>query len=692
MALVAAVDVDELFRSHKLPKIVDILENTKQDVEAKKQELREKVGNHYREVLTSSDSIQGMFSCVSEIDESQVTMGQLREQLKTKLDGFQEKTRCAIGRQFTWVKKVKELVDLPTSVHHLLGKHKFIDAAAKIFRDGPTMVATLQAQMPEDLKSQFRWVDVLRDHSTKMDTLKYVLRASCVTAFDEPISMESAREAIAVGLALEDPRSEVDYVHTAFGKCHEAMKRSKSSSLPGSIICFESTVLAAQCFDAAECRACVDRVVALASGSHGAGSHLQPCIEPVSEGKGRRIKEWSERAHDEVASFISTWSERLWDSWPADLKHPDEVQEFCERTSEAVWDFRLKKGWSEEAWKKVTENKLPESLVILRRRAEARIIENIRSRMQECEQPLDVSVVEPHIESILKELESQKSQRQLFLEALFQAVTELITTAVSVESTYDVIVNPKRQALLYHGLYESICVGTLSQLLHGGFTETGGMLSSSPLALTVCEATKSMFSRWASTLHPFVRGQSMNLMDLAPQDYGPACGWGTVEAQARVLTVPSCTTSDVLEYVLQAAATLSQVGEVPLAVDAVKKFCAEQLQNIDEGLAPDHAGGMQTLFDAHFLFLILGPDYFAPTLERIERTVLRDPVDKLIYTDLIKRLAWEHLHQGCILMTPFLGTEGLPPMPGNEPIAVQHVHDPLRPAVSRFHLLPVYNR
>lgn len=657
MALAASVEVDQLFRTQQLPKIESTLEATKRDVEQKKVELREKVGNHYREVLASSDSIHSMHDCVQSIHDSQSKLQDLRTQLKQKLASFHEEPSRAASTQYRWAKKVKELSDLPSRIQQAVGSHDFLQAATLLMQESPTLAKALEG-MPENLKIKLRLEHILREHHSKLETLLHVLRASCLTAFDEPLSLQAAMEAVSVALTLET--EEVDYLTICFDKWHDGMSRS-SSSTASAIVNFESALLASQCFQPGRMQNCMDALRALGS-------------EPLCNTKVQRVQTWSENVARLVDFFVQSWSGTPASSFPKENVSPKELHNFVETTSEIVWDFRLKKGWSIEAWAAVST--LPDSLQTLRRQAEAVMITNIERSVGECEKPLDVAALETHVERILEELE-ETHQRHVLLEAVFQATSTLVVQTVN--ALDQECVNPESRALLLYALYESIVGGKLCTLLKAG-TATSDF-ADTPLAQTVLGAICSSFRQWAETLPSFKRRIVHD--DVRAEDISSAFMWGTLEQQGRTLTVPVSCSSDVLDYLFRIGLTLNALTTAPMAVEAVKKKLTVTLQCLNQPCTH----GLQILFDVHFLLLVLG-DEFSSTVEQVEARVLNDPVDKLIYADLIKRLAWEQLNTGQIIYSPFFPNGISTPSGGVAPV-VNNVVDPLRPQISRFQLLPV---
>eukprot|EP00397_Hematodinium_sp_SG-2012_P028140 GEMP01029612.1.p1 GENE.GEMP01029612.1~~GEMP01029612.1.p1 ORF type:complete len:706 (-),score=158.07 GEMP01029612.1:38-2155(-) len=661
MALAASVEVDNFFRTQQLPKIEEILEATKRDVEQKKEELREKVGNHYREVLASSDSIHNMHQCVQSIHDSQSILQDLRGKLKRKLVSFHEEPPRTATTQYRWAKKVKELVDLPSRIQQAVGSHSFLQAATLLLQEGPSLVTTLDA-MPEALKKVFRWDHILRDHRAKLETLMHVLHASCLTAFDEPISLQAARESISMALTFESEA--VDYLSICFGKWHDGMDRS-SLATARAIVNFESVLLAAQCFNRGQLQSCLDALQAFDS------------VEPLSAAKLQRVQTWSENVADAVRHFVQCWSSTPSSSFPKRNVSPKELHEFCEKTSEVVWDFRLKKGWSAEAWAAVSN--LPDSLQTLRRQAEVVMITNIQQRVSQCEKPLEVATLEKHIDVILKELD-ETYQRHVLIEAVFQATSTLVIQAVKeLDNAQDNPVSPENQALMLYALYQSFVSGQLYSMLKAGKADSD--FSYTPVAQAVLGVICTSFQRWTDALPPFARQISPE--DVRIEDASSAFMWGTLEQQGRSLTVPVSCSSDVLHYLLRIGLTLNALTTAPMAVDAAKRKLATTLECLGE----PSAHGLQVLFDVHFLLLLLGDD-FSATVEKVEARVLADPVDKLIYANLVKRLAREHLSHGHIIFSPFF-PNGVPPAPASPVPTVHSIADPLRPLVTRFQMLPV---
>eukprot|EP00403_Amphidinium_massartii_P035268 CAMPEP_0178438172 /NCGR_PEP_ID=MMETSP0689_2-20121128/35432_1 /TAXON_ID=160604 /ORGANISM="Amphidinium massartii, Strain CS-259" /LENGTH=101 /DNA_ID=CAMNT_0020060519 /DNA_START=10 /DNA_END=311 /DNA_ORIENTATION=+ len=77
------LSMDELFRQKTLQEIHEILRKTRNDVEAKKQELRELVGDHYRSILESSDHIRAMSERAAEVSEGADRLSTLVSSMQT---------------------------------------------------------------------------------------------------------------------------------------------------------------------------------------------------------------------------------------------------------------------------------------------------------------------------------------------------------------------------------------------------------------------------------------------------------------------------------------------------------------------------------------------------------------------------------------------------------------------------------
>lgn len=598
--LAASVLVDDLFRSQTLPKIETLLSDTRRDVEDKKRELREKVGNRYREVLASSDSIASMHDRLHTLQDLTRASSELRINLKEKLSSFHE------GRADNHWRKVKDLVDLPSRVQQAIGSHQFVQATHLL--QEPVL------DLPEEFRTKFRVDALLADHRNKVQTFIHVLRTSCLTAFDEPISLQSALEALSVSLLFET--EEVDYLAVCFGKWNDAMQRC--TLVAEAIIHFESTVLASQCFHQEKLQACTD------------SKHLS------------RIKQWSNRVGSYLKEFIERWRSFPSSCFPTHLS-PKECNSFVEQVSEDVWNFRHKKGWSSDAWA-VTQ--LPDSLHTLRRQADSALVKNIQARVAQCRKPLDCAFLEAHVDAILCDVENHTHNRHALIEAVLDAVARLIMSALDTENCDE---------LMLYSLYRSITDGKLS------------LQPESPCVLAVLSAARKKFALWAEKLPTFTPWEG----NVRGEDTASAFMWGTVTQQGRSLTVPVSASPDLLDYLFRLSSSLNEVASAPMALDAIK----QKLRNFD-----NDASTLQHLFDAYFLLLLLGDD-FSPLVAKTEASMLSDPVDKLIYSDLIKRLATDHLAQCAALLMPFQ-------IRATDSRLVAQVSDPMRQCAP-FQLLPV---
>eukprot|EP00927_Polykrikos_kofoidii_P039927 TRINITY_DN34215_c0_g1_i1.p1 TRINITY_DN34215_c0_g1~~TRINITY_DN34215_c0_g1_i1.p1 ORF type:complete len:1060 (-),score=232.87 TRINITY_DN34215_c0_g1_i1:546-3725(-) len=175
--MVASSQIDDLFRQKPLVEIHALLKQTRDEVESKKQELRELVGDHYRSVLESSDHIRQMSDCAAKVsagaDRVEELIASMR-QLATSPPSLGGGANTGVGgglgvgglapsraaararaaaeqdHEYKIGVRVMELLEVPESVRDHLGAHEFVAAARVALLDA----AALQGEVGELLKQE----------------------------------------------------------------------------------------------------------------------------------------------------------------------------------------------------------------------------------------------------------------------------------------------------------------------------------------------------------------------------------------------------------------------------------------------------------------------------------------------------------------------------------------------------------
>ncbi|CAE7041421.1 Cog1 [Symbiodinium sp. CCMP2592] len=194
-----------------LVEIHGILQKTRSEVEAKKSELRELVGDHYRSVLESSDHIRAMSECASMVaqkaekaDELIATMRELAASPPVE-DG--EGSPAADDSEFLLCERLAELLDLPERVRDLVADFSFVEAARVALVDAPFLQAEVQ-QLLDASPSPLPGFDIhglIAQQAAFYRSLPRQVASGCVDAFDEAeLTPSGSAEAFVAHLLLDD--------------------------------------------------------------------------------------------------------------------------------------------------------------------------------------------------------------------------------------------------------------------------------------------------------------------------------------------------------------------------------------------------------------------------------------------------------------------------------------------------------
>eukprot|EP00439_Symbiodinium_sp_Y106_P034103 s7999_g4.t1 len=201
-----------LARNRKsLVEIHGILQKTRSEVESKKSELRELVGDHYRSVLESSDHIRAMSECASMVaqkaekaDELIATMRELAASPPVEVG---EGSPAADDSEFLLCERLAELLDLPERVRDLVADFSFVEAARVALVDAPSLQAEVQ-QLLDASASPLPGFDVhglIAQQAAFYRSLPRQVASGCVDAFDEAeLTPSGSAEAFVAHLLLDD--------------------------------------------------------------------------------------------------------------------------------------------------------------------------------------------------------------------------------------------------------------------------------------------------------------------------------------------------------------------------------------------------------------------------------------------------------------------------------------------------------
>jgi hypothetical protein len=230
--MASMASIDDLFRQKTLQEIHGVLKQTRAEVEAKKQELRELVGDHYRSVLESSDHIRAMSECAAKvssgadhIEELIASMRSLSANPPTLGAGslHDEKTQDSSAEgdhEYRVSLRVMELLEVPDTVSSHLNEHQFVLAARMALVDAITLQTEVDDLLRSDAHSAdsspdtFNFGALARQQAATFRSLPSQISASCEDAFSS-VSLDpgSAAESFAVRLVLDTSMQPTSLLH-----------------------------------------------------------------------------------------------------------------------------------------------------------------------------------------------------------------------------------------------------------------------------------------------------------------------------------------------------------------------------------------------------------------------------------------------------------------------------------------------
>lgn len=266
MAVAAAID--DLFRQKTLHEIHAVLKQTRDEVDSKKQELRELVGNHYRSVLESSDHIRAMSGNASaistgaeRIDDLIASMRSLASNPCESAVGYEASENLNEDHHYRLGSRVMSLMELPENVRSHLSANEFAEAtrlatvdAAAINHEVCELIKTGEAD-----KFQRGDVDLprlVREQSLALEGLPAQIAASCTDSFGMAgLSPAGAAAAFVVNLLLKDNAQPIPLIQVYFARRAELigsfsrLSRAGASAggcaarLAGAVAAIEGTVV-----------------------------------------------------------------------------------------------------------------------------------------------------------------------------------------------------------------------------------------------------------------------------------------------------------------------------------------------------------------------------------------------------------------------------------------------------------------
>ncbi|KAK9058665.1 hypothetical protein SSX86_023507 [Deinandra increscens subsp. villosa] len=131
-----AKDAESIFRTKPISEIRNVESATRKQIQDKSEDLRQLVGNRYRDLIDSADSIVNMKSSCRSISRniSAVHVGILRSLSSTTVNPNSASSNPARARIYGIACRVKYIVDTPESIWGCLDESMFVGAAARYMR------------------------------------------------------------------------------------------------------------------------------------------------------------------------------------------------------------------------------------------------------------------------------------------------------------------------------------------------------------------------------------------------------------------------------------------------------------------------------------------------------------------------------------------------------------------------------
>ncbi|CAL1146875.1 unnamed protein product [Cladocopium goreaui] len=175
-------------------------------VEAKKTELRELVGDHYRSVLESSDHIRAMSDCAVQVAhgaeklESLIaTMWELAGKPPQPDNQWEPET------EFSLCEHVMELLEMPEKVRGLVAELNFVKAAKAALVDAPALHSQVQERLRVESLPGFDPQGLIAQQAAAFRSLPRQVAGGCVDAFAAAeLTPAAAAEAFVAHLVLDE--------------------------------------------------------------------------------------------------------------------------------------------------------------------------------------------------------------------------------------------------------------------------------------------------------------------------------------------------------------------------------------------------------------------------------------------------------------------------------------------------------
>ncbi|KAL9997247.1 putative oligomeric Golgi complex subunit 1 protein [Helianthus debilis subsp. tardiflorus] len=131
-----AKDAESIFRTKPISEIRNIESATRKQIQDKSEELRQLIGNRYRDLIDSADSIVNMTSSCRSISHniSSIHDGILHSLTSTTVNPNSASLNPVRARSYGIACRVKYIVDTPENIWGCLDESMFVDAAARYMR------------------------------------------------------------------------------------------------------------------------------------------------------------------------------------------------------------------------------------------------------------------------------------------------------------------------------------------------------------------------------------------------------------------------------------------------------------------------------------------------------------------------------------------------------------------------------
>lgn len=832
--------VDDLFRQKSLQEIHGILQTTRAQVEAKKTELRELVGDHYRSVLESSDHIRAMSECA-------VQVAQGAEKLETLIATMRELAakppqpddQCEPETEFSLCEHVMEVLEMPDKVRSLVAELSFVKAAKAALVDAPALHAKVQQRLRVESLPGFDPQGLISQQAAAFRSLPRQVAGGCVDAFaTAELTPAAAAEAFVAHLVLNETAA--SSLLRRFIECRSNLLRdilegsgaafggdSKDGLLQrlcAAAMAFEGTIVVASSLCSPGAGGAPPPLLATALASldtsneilrqkaemlfalfHGGGSmatELSPLgvqfvrswvpeegrdsgktfigrVEALISGHlstscaelGQLQRAFTQRIvafRGALAENIGLGEAREWPAiWAGACKLFSPGRGVCQDCLSALSKC-VEQSCAQLARESLRELKLvlvdPGEVPEGEEMDESRRAEQLSEMRGHCQANIssfdeqfgtfldDVAQLSEEIPSKIRLAVLEGLEQQLT--AALQALQSSVPRVAPLWPAKDVQVPSWKvqRAAINGALALEVLLaamdcdkGTrLGTALQAARTSGDAALSAKATAITTLlqQHVEEVNCTWARVV--VSAGEPVatlgSFWKLADDEVGPACGWGSAkfparEGEAKSVAVPIQSSAFVFERLAFAAQSLSSAkltGHAHAAAAALKAALAECFAAAYEDKPSDLArlkrSGMshllQWLFDLNFLRIALSAaaspgnaalEMLRGLLSQTESIAFSDPVDRVLYQDLLKASVNNHVQETKVLLAPFFqnelhgfqsqaqpgvtrsnssGKQGLA-APGsagneNEGFELQTSYTaPLRPVLPRFPLLPV---